>query len=146
MLAAAMLLFNACSKKDSDVVTSDNTWVLGGTSHFVTTTTKTGGTTIVFNDNANGRKGTLTVTFKTIPTAAGTYQLIPNNGATLGDKQCLVSVADASGATFDFTTGTANVAISFNGKDQLSIAIPEITVANTPANTLKLAATVYDED
>ena len=146
MLAAAMLLFNACSKKDSDVVTSDNTWSLGSITHYVNTTAKTGGNTIVFNDSGDGHKGTLTVTFKTFPTAAGTYQLVPKTVLALGDKQCQVSTTDASGTTYDFATGTANVAISFNVKDQLSIAIPEITVANTPANTLKLAATVYDED
>ncbi|MEB0261664.1 MULTISPECIES: hypothetical protein [unclassified Mucilaginibacter] len=71
---------------------------------------------------------------------------MPKTALALGDKQCQVNTTDASKTTYDFATGTANVAISFNVKDQLSIAIPEITVANTPANTLKLAATVYDED
>ncbi|WP_323519501.1 hypothetical protein [Mucilaginibacter sp. 10I4] len=64
-----MLLFNACSKKDSNVVTSDNTGSLGSITHYVNTIAKTGGNTIVFNDSGDGHKGTLTVTFKTSLTA-----------------------------------------------------------------------------
>lgn len=145
MLAAAMLLFNACSNKDSVVITSDNTWKLGNTIHFVTSTTQSGGQ-LTFNDNTEGRKGTLTVTFKTIPTA-GSYQVVANNGSEPGDKQCFVSATDNSGAAFTFATGSVNATVSFDSKNQIAIAIPELTlVGTTPGNTLTLSATVYNED
>ncbi|RYU89341.1 hypothetical protein EWM62_13495 [Mucilaginibacter terrigena] len=149
VLFSATILLAACTKKSDDPVIPSNSWSLNGTEHVVANTSRTIGpnseTAILYKDDTEGGKATVSLSFKTLPAASGSYQLVASN-ASLTDNQCHITLTNDNGNTAYFTGDPVAVDVLVTANNQVIVNIPEINVAvPSPGDTYKFKASLYEK-
>src|SRR5690606_8314564 len=112
-------------------------WTLAGTeykvAYAVKTTTSQGETLFIFSDvvlqGADPKANTVAISFKTPPTASGSYELVSSGSSSLTSNQFKIS-AGSSAASYAYIGAATAVQLTVaNGKIQ--VTLPEITVKST---------------
>ncbi|OOQ61359.1 hypothetical protein [Mucilaginibacter pedocola] len=150
-LLAAVLVFGACSKNNEEAKPAANSWKLGSTtytvgfSHRVVTSGGTPSTLFLFADKTpvgtDPTVHSIVPSFKTIPTASGTYKLVRVGAATAANEFELSAGGDSQAFAYnELTAVDVQVTVS-SGK--LSFKIPEVNMMNTDGS--KPNATISGE-
>lgn len=154
MLAFFVFAAISCKKDDTASTSGTGSWTLGGTTHKVAFSNKgttSGGTPTVlyiFADGipqgANPQINTLNLSFKTLPTASGTFTLVGSVGGTLDATQCEL-FAGGPAAVYVYLGSAIKIDVKVSG-GKATFTIPEITLKNTASGgaDAKLTASVTE--
>nr|WP_294944941.1 hypothetical protein [uncultured Mucilaginibacter sp.] len=136
LMAAALVILIAACKKDSTETPGDNSFTLGSATYKIGWTnnglTSGGNTLIIFSDKqpmgADPVLNTVNISFKTAPTASGTYQLV-GVGAATTSKQFELSVGHLTDA-YAYIGTSVDVQITVSG-GKTTVTIPSVTLKST---------------
>ena len=149
LVVAALILTSACKKEETEEPSVKGTWTLGATTYkmaFSAKTTTSGGDHLyIFADALpnNPQVNTLNLSFKTAPTATGTYELISAGTTKTTDKHLHIAAGGPAG-TYAYLGSALSVTITLkDGKVVLNL--PEIAVKSTGTlPELKLSASISE--
>jgi hypothetical protein len=152
MAAAAILLFSACKKDETNApVSNESTWTLAGVNYKATITYKapTSQNDILLNfwdgtPSATVKVNSVALSFKQDPTTSGTYQLI-GYGTTPVGKQFTMAAGTKEGAAYAYIgANPVDVTVTVvNGK--IKAIIPEVTLKGASGNPdAKFTATLQE--
>ena len=147
---ALFLLTSSCKKDDGadTQVSASGSWTLNGVTHkaaYTTKSTTSDGNTLFMafdklpNDPA---VNSFNLSFKTAPTAGGTYQLVAFGSATASNQ--VEVFAGSSAGVYAYRGAAINVTVTLSG-GKYKVVIPEITVMGTAGTPdVKLSGTFQE--
>ncbi|OOQ58048.1 hypothetical protein [Mucilaginibacter pedocola] len=129
---------------------SDNVWLLNNIKHTVTGTNRTGTpgepeTSIVFQESYIGNSAVIDFTFKTLPTASGTYRLIYHDLTPLGDDEMNLVVNTRDTNSCQYIGEPVNVQVTVtNGKIKIDVPPVKVKSYDESQAVYDLSASVYE--